>query len=252
MQNTPQYRFTKLSTKRQSIMKNYIIGLLVCMLFTLFFAETSYAAWLTDYSGTLGDKKIGLTIATEDIDYVMGNSKVLGLHYYYTQHFQDIPLSLKKQEGRNIIFEEYAQHGELIGTFNLTFAKQDPQKHFHSKEDLNAEVLVGTWDSANGAKNYPVYLMMEDSVTGDGNGGRCGLDGQSYIHLQEKIRKFHVAAVNGDAKTLKKDFNFTLPHSPSWKKEIAKTVPHDLFCNYQGYMLGNGIIWFDSEGNIIH
>lgn len=231
-------------------MKNYIIKSLIFLMCMLCFVQKSNAAWLTDYNGTLGNNKIGFTMTTEEMNYVMGNNKFIELHYYYRQHLKDIPLKLKMQQGRNIAFEEYDQGGKLIGTFYLTFAAHDPQNNFKSK-NLGAEVLVGTWYSANGTKSYPVYLMLEDAVTGDGKGGRCDLDEKHYQQLQEKIKKFHIAVVHDDTKTLKKDFNFSIPSSPSWKKAFAKTVPHDLFCKDDGYMLGDGIVWFGNDGKII-
>ncbi|WP_147385615.1 hypothetical protein [Oleomonas cavernae] len=233
-------------------MNNFISGLLACLMCVVFSAQESYAAWITDYKGTLGGKNIGLSITTENQNYAVDYSNIVEIHYFYTQYLQDIPLQLKSKQGRYISLEEYDRQGKLVGTFNLTFAIQDPQKHFSSKEDLNAEVLVGTWDRADGKENYPVYLIIDDMVSGDGKGGRCNLDGQGYSRLQEKVKRFHTAAVNGDVKILEEEFSFSLPESPEWRAEIAKAVPHDLFCNYQGYMLGSGIMWFDGDGNIIN
>ena len=163
---------------------------------------------------------------------------------------------LRKLDGRNIILEEYDSQNKLVGTFDLTFATEDPQKHFKTKEPLHREVLVGIWNGATGKESYPVYLIQIDSVDGSEDGGRCDLNGQEYQQLQEKISNFYTAVVNNDPTTLEKDFSFVMPHPPirktaDWRKVVAETVPHDLFCNWKGYMLGDGIVWFDSDGNVI-
>jgi len=232
-------------------MKSLRQTMLIIWAMCILYAHPSYAAYIIDYSGTLGEKAIGLAITTNDgFDYRMGNSQIVDVQYYSVVELIDVPLHLKQQENRNIIFEEKSASGEVVGTFNLNFSKQDPQHHFNSRDDLNGEVLTGTWNSADGKNQLPVYLRMEDIVTGE-VGGRCDLNREDYQQLQKKIQEFHTAVVQGDKKTLKADFNFTLPKSADWQKSVAKAVPHNVFCNWRGYMIGNGIVWFDSSGNII-
>jgi len=241
-------------------MTNFIAGILVFSMCTIFFIQTSFAALLSDYTGTLGGQKIGLMIATNEsfdsLVHVIQEGKITALHYFYAKHLKDIPLKLRKLDGRNIILEEYDSQNKLVGTFDLTFATEDPQKHFKTKEPLHREVLVGIWNGATGKESYPVYLIQIDSVDGSEDGGRCDLNGQEYQQLQEKISNFYTAVVNNDPTTLEKDFSFVMPHPPirktaDWRKVVAETVPHDLFCNWKGYMLGDGIVWFDSDGNVI-
>jgi hypothetical protein len=244
-------------------MNNLIATIFISLMSVTLAAQSSYAGaqssppvqinsttgWVTDYRGDLGGKEIGLAIFTSGAS--IENSEITNLHYFYVKHLQDISLKLKKRDGRNISFDEYDNSGKLVGTFNLRFLEHDPKKHFSGSSDLNQEVLAGSWNPANGKSHYPVYLLMQDSVESTGNGGRCYLDGQAYQQLQEKIQKFYVAVMRDDTKTLKRDFYFSIPESPHWKKLFAEAVPHDLFCNYQGYMLGSGIVWFDSSGKVI-
>ena len=236
---------------------------LMTTIFIIFISVSSYAGaqsllpiqansttgWVTDYRGDLGGKKIGLAIFTSGSS--IQTSEITNAHYFYVKHLRDISLKLKKRDARDISFEEYGDAGKLVGTLNLRFLEHDPKKHFSGSNDLNEEVLVGSWESADGKSHYPVYLLMEDSVASEGDGGRCDLSGSAYQQLQEKIQKFYAAVMRNDTKTLKTDFNFSIPKSLRWKKIFAEAVPHDLFCNYQGYMLGSGIVWFDSSGKVI-
>lgn len=221
-----------------------------CLIFVLSGPIVSHAVWLHDYKGTLGTSKIGMTIPTDELSQALGRAKTEGIHYYYTRHLKDISLTVKKQDGRDFVLEEKDPQGKLIATFQLTFATQDPKKRFVSKEDLVAEVLVGTWEPADKPGGLPVYLAAESSVWSDPKGGRCTLGPKSYAHLEERMQAFHKAAVKGDAATLRRDFKFTAPKSSQWEKEIVEAVPHNVFCNSQGFMLGNGIVWFDGKGNV--
>jgi hypothetical protein len=233
-------------------MRNFRTAIITYLLGLLLFAQLAQAAWLSDYRGSIGDHPIGLTIEAPEIMNSKSSNRIVRLHYYYVSHLQDIRLLLKEQNGRTVVFDELDAKGQLVATFNLTLAKTDPQNHFRTKDDLDGDILIGDWVRVDGAQTLPVYLQLQDNVTGDGFGGRCGLHAQDYLAFQEHVKQFYVAAKDGDEKTLKKKFKFKMPHSEVWRKEISKTIPHDLFCNWQGYMLGNGIVWFNDDGSIIN
>lgn len=194
------------------------------------------AAWMTDYSGTLGTQTIGMAISTKGDSSVGEIEGITNVHYFYTKHLRDIPLKLKKTNGSNVSFEEFDDHGKLVATFNLTATKDDK--------------LIGTWDPVDNKNHFPVHLRINDAVSTDGEGGRCELNEKNYQLLQEKISKFQSAVMKHDIKTLKNDFHFKMPKDPGFRKEVATTEPHDLFCNSQGYMYVNGL-WFSPDGYVI-
>ena len=232
----------------QSVLKWLgLIGLSIA-----FLPGAAVAAALHDYRGTLGKVEIGLTIAADlqSMSQPLTADGIIGAHYFYVSQFKDISLKLISFTGRDISFEEDDASGKVVATFKLNFAKQDPQHHFQSKDDLHNEVLVGSRISASGqAKD--VYLASEDTVTGDADGGRCDLDAASYAKLQARVALFYSLAMKGDGTALQKEFKTKIPKQGSWHKELAKSNPHDLFCNWQGFMLGRGIVWFKPDGSVL-
>jgi len=217
-----------------------------------FLSGVASAAALHDYHGTLGKVEIGLTIAADpqSMSQPLTEDGIANVHYFYVSELKDIKLNLIGFSGRDISFEEVDASGKVVATFKLSFAKQDPQHHFQSKDDLQNEVLVGSWIPASG-QSQDVYLASEDTVTGDADGGRCDLDAASYATLQARVALFYVLAMKGDSASLQKEFKTKILRQGSWHKELAKSVPHDLFCNSQGFMLGRGIVWFNPDGSVL-
>ncbi len=217
-----------------------------------FSPSAAFAAALHDYHGTLGKVEIGLTIAADpqSMSQPLAEDGITGAHYFYVTQLKDIKLKLISFSGRNITFEEDDTSGKVVATFKLNFAKQDPQHHFQSKDDLQNEVLVGSWIPASG-QAQDVYLASEDTVTGDADGGRCDLDAAGYAALQARVALFYSLAMKGDGAALQKEFKTKIPKQSSWHKELAKSNPHDLFCNWQGFMLGRGIVWFNPDGSVL-
>jgi len=214
-------------------------------------ATQASAATLHDYRGTIGKLKIGLTIvaANEAMGKPLAEDAIINVHYFYVSKLIDIPLKLISFSGRDISFAENDANGKLIATFKLNFPTRDPNHHFVSADDLRNEVLIGTWISASG-QSLDVYLKSESDVIGDDQGGRCDLSAENYSKLQDRVRLFYRAAMKNDTATLQKKFKIKIPKQASWHKELASSVPHDLFCNGQGFMLGRGIVWFNPDGSV--
>lgn len=217
----------------------------------IFFVSPALADWHNDYVGKIGDNEIGLTITTNDLSWGTNKeynaSDIKSSHYFYKKWLKDIPLKVVSLNGRNVVIEEYNENGKVNGRFELSFEKQDPQHHFSTQDDLIKEVMVGSWVGADGKNKLPVYLMLHQGVSVTDDGSRCD---PNYPTAEKRIQEFYFAILKNDTKTLKEKFN-----SPKLSKKardlIAQSTPHDLFCNWKGIMLGNGIVWFDNGGNII-
>ncbi len=215
-------------------------------------AKPGLAGWHSEYTGTLGDKEIGLTIIKEkpfSKEKKFGDS-ILATKYYYREQLEDIPLKQKSHAGRDIVLEEYDAENNLRGAFKLSFQKQDPKGILKSKDDLQESVLTGTWQDTDG-NEQAVYLRQTHGVTGEVDGGRCWMTADRYKEVQNKIKRFHAAVMNKNAELLRTEFNYEAPTSERWLKSFSETTPHNMFCNYKGLMLGRGLVWFDPDGNVI-
>ncbi len=224
-----------------------VIALLILM------PKDAFANWVSDYEGTLGDQAIGLAIVQNKAPNgrAYTQHQILSAHYFYTKNLVDIPLELKRRNGRDLIFEEYDNNHNLVATFDLTFATKDPQNHYEdNSKELGEEVLIGKRTDLSGSE-VSVYLLLRRGGHIDDDGARCGLSIEEYQKTEARIQRFYLAATTNDTETLKKEFNYKLPSQKSSRDQISKSVPHDLWCNYQGIMLGNGVVWFDLKGNPI-
>lgn len=208
------------------------------------------AAWLQDYEGTIGNNKIGLTLIKKS-PRADDDNRFINAHYFYSQYLIDIPLKIKSQDGRNLILEELDKNGDLVAIFTLYFEKKDPRSKEESKHDLDTDVLTGTWQNIKNGDKLEVYLNMHQGVSGDGDGGRCGLTLDDYKKLEGRVKKFHAAILSKDTQTLKSEFNYQMPVTDKTVELFSRIIPHALFCNYQGFMIGRGITWFDETGQII-
>ncbi|HEY8191224.1 MAG TPA: hypothetical protein VIG74_02275, partial [Alphaproteobacteria bacterium] len=129
-------------------------------------------------------------------------------------------------------------------------AEKDPQNHYQGDPILWENVLIGERKSTDN-KKLPVYLHSTRGGYIDADSARCGLTIEQYKKAEVRIQKFYIAATTGDVRTLKEEFGYELPSQQILRDEISKSIPHDMFCNYQGIMLGNGVVWFDFDGNPI-
>jgi len=74
----------------------------------------------------------------------------------------------------------------------------------------------------------------------------------NYKKLEGRVKKFHAAILSKDTQTLKSEFNYQMPVTDKTVELFSRIIPHALFCNYQGFMIGSGITWFDETGQIIN
>lgn len=193
--------------------------------------------------------------------------------YFYNAHLTDIPLAGRYTAAREIVLTESGPRAETRGTFRLHFAESDP--HFKSSESLQAEVLVGTWTSADGERTYPVHLQTEQSCPAPGQ-SRYAVAGASNDQIvEENALAFYSAILANDSEkaarfisypatffangkqeviTNPSDFlrGYSQLFTPNFVAEIEAGVPHHMFENAQGIMIANGKVWFDETGKARH
>ncbi len=219
---------------------------------------------LRDYRGTLnGTTIIGLAL-------LHGPDRELHGSYFYKRYLRDFPLKGKYIADREIELREYDDSGSVRGTFFLHFAETDPA---FTDQHLKEEVLVGTW--ASGSKTYPVHLSLADEIFVDEESRRYeSLGVTNKSEFEKEAEKFYFAVLQGDKRAALQQVQYPLlvflgkkkllVHSPSellhnWNKIftpeyvncLRKGIPHDMFANYKGAMVGNGEIWFDEKGHVV-
>jgi len=219
-----------------------------------------------EYLGTLGDKtQIGLSLYAKD--------QTLEGSYFSKTQLTDIPLAGRYTAPRDISLSETDSANPQRGTFLLHFAESDP--HFKTSAPLQAEVLEGKWVSADRKSIYPVFLQVEQDCTIPGQARYRVAGATSYDRVEGNAQAFHDAVVAGNRTVAAKYVSFPATFLRSGKRvsmgnsaefledydqiftaafvaQIAKGIPHHMFANAQGIMLGDGAVWFDAEGKAKH
>lgn len=210
---------------------------------------------LIDYEGTIGNKyKIGLSLT-------FANPAVSG-DYFYVSQLKNITLRGTVQDGTSIRLEELDAQGEASARFDLTASR-------------DCRTLEGSWQKRGAAASLPVSLTSHGSGVGTtaNRYWRSGVDDDEIVHrgvvklwraVKEGDKKTVAAQVrypvrvtlNGRSQKLKNRgqllANYDAIFSAPYREAIAAAVPHNMFSNTQGIMLGTtGLIWFNHEGKVI-
>jgi hypothetical protein len=221
-----------------------------------------------EYRGKMGGKtEIGMTL-------YMQERKLQG-SYYYLKDLKDITLSAHDVSERDITLDELDSSGNLQGTFRLRFVESDPE--LKSDKPLEVDVLRGEWTRADGQVALPVRISLEYScnVVGSQRYG-YGVAGAPSDELVEKnVQGFYFAVLRGNkgeaAKFVSFPLSFFLNKKPktvynrtaflryygqiftkAFLARIANGIPHHLFVNWEGIMIGDGAVWFDENGKAHH
>lgn len=219
-----------------------------------------------DYGGTLGKStRIGMSLYAQD-------QKLQG-SYFYTTHLTDISLRGTYTAVRDISLTEISSDGGVRGTFRLHFAENDPS--FKTTERLQAEVLNGTWTSADGKVEYPVHLQMEQNCPPPGQRRYANAGAKSDETVEKNAQAFYSAVLAGNAARTAQYVSYPcsyfasgkrkmIPNSaefvklyaqiftPEFVAQIATGTPHHMFVNAQGIMIADGKVWFDEQGKAQH
>jgi hypothetical protein len=222
--------------------------------------------WLRNYDGTIGDEfRARMTL-------VITGDKVEGVYFYATQ-LKDISLRGKIIDGSKIILDELDSEGNVTAQFDGEFPEQDPHNRYKLK--LQCEVIAGSWHKIGSEKKLPFYFSNE-SDTGSTLSNRyspAGVTDDELIHRNAK--RFWDAVKNKDKKTVASLVkypirvgisngtkrikgpdeliaNYDAIFSPAYVKAISNALPRNMFCRYNGIMLGRrGEVWFNAHGKVI-
>jgi hypothetical protein len=191
------------------------------------------------YLGTLGNSPIGLFINSCRDSICKG-------HYFYYTNFKDIPL--EGIDGQNEI------------TFTTVNSLPSVSGAFHLYSDAQMDTLYGNFTSGGGQK-YLVTLKWMGYYSGS-----------TYSEEADScVKKFYYALLSGDRNAAADYVSFPLRINTDCghyfiknKKQflkkydrifvakmielLKKEIPHDLFANDHGIMIGPGYIWFEYDG----
>ena len=209
-----------------------------------------------------GDQIIGLAL-------IQGPDHNLHGSYFYKKYLKDIPLKGEFTAARDIDLREYDDSGSVRATFHLHFAESDPA---FKKQSLDKEVLTGTWVSKS--RSYPVHLSLEDAIFVSKEKQRYeALGVTDKTAFEHEAEKFYFAVLKGNKQTASRQIEYPmriymgnkritfrsatefLKHwdelfTPAYLACVSEGIPHDMFANYQGAMIGRGEIWWNEKGRV--
>ena len=168
----------------------------------------------------------------------------------------------------------WIQQAKATGQFEGEFAEQDPTGKFGTSQ-LQCEMVTGYWYSNDKPKNRLLfYLALESESVGTPNHqyAVAGATDDELINHNAKLfidsiqhGNKHVVAslvaypikvtinkktrqINNANELVK---NYDVIFFDSFVEAISNAIPHNMFARDQGIMLGNGEVWFGSNGKVI-
>jgi hypothetical protein len=220
--------------------------------------------WLWNYEGEIAHKyRIRMTL-------IFGEQDIAGVYFYASQR-KDIPLKGRMLDGNRLVLEEFDSAGIAIARFEAEFPEKDPKSKF-GDSSLQCEVIRGIWSKPGGSM-IPVFLEQESGNSGSLK-SRYGIIGVSNPEkLHHNSQAFWLAVKNDDRKTAaalvrypirvdtaagRKRYttaselltDYELIFTPRFREEISKGLPRNMFVRGEGAMLGNGQVWFGSDGRV--
>ena len=208
------------------------------------------------YSGTLGQSRIGLTVVVE------GGHPGKG-HYFYQKYLTDIPLTAV-QDNNSLLLKERR------GAFRLHF-KGNGSEGAQPLTFHNSVGLDGTWTSTDGGRTLPVTLTLETVLPGLAGARRYGdVTSESDAAFEKRVQAFYHAVLAGDRTVAARYVSYPLRinskppkiiktpaafaaawnsiFSPAYLARLRNDLPHDMFVHQGMAMLGSGDVWFDAKG----
>jgi len=191
--------------------------------------------------------------------------------YFYKKWLKDIPLTGEYVGERGIVLREHDAQGRVTGTFSLEFVDKDPRQNFKDAV-LKKEVLIGTWTGPDRQAPQRVYLRMTGETRISDGQNRYSVAGAADPALVERnAQAFYDAVLKGDRRAASRYASYPLSYNDGGQRKQAATaeifvqafsriftksfvariregIPHNMFANSRGIMLGQGEVWFNDEG----
>lgn len=205
--------------------------------------------WWYDFEGKLGNKEIILSF------YLMDNGQLAG-NYCYKMFESKIQLT-GRISGNNI---------ELTELLN-----GKPNGYFKGKIFTdNADRFEGNWTNSNGKNTYAFKTTLSSACASDSHNKRYELLIGSDDEAEKFMKQVKTSIINGNKEWIanhisypikiklakgktatiknKKQLieNFDQIFHQQYKGLISASCVCNMFNNYQGVMLGHGIIWINN------
>ena len=222
-------------------------------------------AWLYKFTGHFGEK------SAFDMTLQFENTKVDGV-YFYHKHMRDIRLSGElKNQGSTLELREHGEDGKVVAEFKFRIHSPNGKDQGADGPSFKTEPIEGTWSKIDGSSNLKVTLDHTGSCAGE-LGNIYGQRADENTHKRMKLfwdslkngDKQEVAScisfpiqvsVKGKVQTLQNKQQLLATYSDVFHRDFVAAVsgcpPRNLWNNYQGLMLGNGLIWFNSDGTVV-
>ena len=216
-----------------------------------------------EYHGTFDDgQEFGMGLVFEN--------ETLRAEYYLFGEWLDMPL-IGQRQNRNLTLTEYDTDGNELSRFVGEFPAIDPGGKYDSTH-LNHEVIVGTWELLATGETREFYLHSTHSRSIYLDNTYLSVENDAVI--EKRVQEFLAAVAQNNAEAAATHIhypvhgyidgnrvpipdaaffvaNFEALFPNACQKTLATTVPHNMFTNWQGIMLGQGILWFNGEAQVI-
>jgi len=138
------------------------------------------------YDGTIG--------TTANIRMVLSSSgnELKGV-YFYTRYLKDIRIGGNVKDLRTVLLKEYDPAGRVTARFIGKFQDRDPRGQLQGP--LGCEVITGTWEAVDSARQMPFYLQQSSEFRGE-VGDLYGRDNDELVN--RGAQRFQTAVIAGD------------------------------------------------------
>ena len=203
----------------------------------------------TDFEGTLNGKKIYLSLYRTTGDSIQGN---------YCDGIKEQRIAIKGTLKNNILFLVEGNvlgfkaifKGKVVKTENDEIIKGFRAERGGQKAE-RFEIAVVAKVGGTAEKRYSNAINNDEEIEAYMKKVKTAfLLSDSKWLAEQMIYPLHVSIGNGKYKDLKdkQEFikYFAQINNDNFKKALEETCTCNLFHNYQGIMLGSGIIWIDN------
>ena len=222
-------------------------------------------AWLYKFTGHFGGKN------AFDMTLQFENTKVDGV-YFYHKHMRDIRLSGEiKNQGSTLELHEHGEDGKVVAEFKFRIHSLNGKDQDADGPSFKTEPIEGSWSKIDGSCSLKVTLDHTGSCAGElGNLYGRGADDMTHKRMKlfwDSLKNGDKAAVascisfpirvsvNGKMRTLQNKQQLLAIYPDVFLRDFVAEVsgypPRNLWNNYRGLMLGNGLIWFNSDGTVV-